>query len=117
MTVIARDRAGNETTVKTPVTLRAPTNAATLVLTVALDHTTVKPGAQVLATIRLTTNGLPKLGESVTLSVGVITIGSAVTDASGTARIAFAAPPNEGDASVVVLANGATGRATLTVAK
>jgi glucodextranase-like protein len=117
MTVIARDRAGNETTVKTSVTLRAPTSAATLVLTVTLDHTTVKPGAQVLATIRLTANGLPKLGESVTLSVGVITIGSAVTDASGTARIAFAAPPNEGDASVVVLANGATGRATLTVAK
>jgi Glucodextranase, domain B len=117
MTVVARDRAGNETTVRTPVTLRAATNAATLVLTVTLDRTTVKPGAQVLATILLTTNGLPKSGESVTLSVGVITIGSAVTDASGTARIAFAAPPNEGEASVVVLANGATGRATLTVAK
>ncbi|MEK7862126.1 MAG: hypothetical protein AAB295_02555, partial [Chloroflexota bacterium] len=53
----------------------------------------------------------------ISLSVGVITIGSARTDASGVARIGFAAPPNEGDAAVVVLANGASGRATLTVAK
>ena len=47
----------------------------------------------------------------------VITIGSAVTDSTGIARISFAAPPNEGDASVVVLAAGTSGRATLTVAK
>jgi hypothetical protein len=29
----------------------------------------------------------------------------------------FAAPPNEGDASVVVLGGGASGRATLTIAR
>jgi len=117
MTVVARDRAGNETVVRTPVTLRAATTNASLVLTVTLDRTTVKPGGQVLATIRLTGDGLPKVGESVTLSVGVMTIGSSITDAAGTARIAFAAPPNEGEAAVVVLANGAAGRATLTVAR
>jgi hypothetical protein len=51
------------------------------------------------------------------LQVGVITIGSARTNAAGTAIIGFAAPPNEGEASVVVLATSASGRATLTVAK
>src|SRR5581483_6365102 len=82
-----------------------------------LDKSTVAPGAFVTATIRVAANGVARAGEQVTLSVGVITIGSATTDTSGVARIGFAAPPNEGDAAVVVLANGATGRATLTVAK
>jgi len=115
--VTSRDRAGNETTVKTPITVKAPVTTAPLAVTVALDKTNVKPGAFIVASIRVTANGLPKFDELVTLQVGVITIGSARTNAAGTAVIVFAAPPNEGDASVVVLATGASGRATLTVAK
>ena len=54
----------------------------------------------------------------VALYVGVVFIGIATTGADGTARIAFAAPPNEGEASVVVLAgNNISGRATLTVSR
>ena len=115
--VVVRDRAGNETTVKTPITVKAPATAAPLTVAVILDKTRVTPGQYVLATIFITANGVPQPAQQVTLAVGVITIGSSVTDATGTARIAFAAPPNEGDASVVVIAGGASGRATLTVAK
>lgn len=117
VTVVARDRAGNETTVKTAVTVRDASTSAALAVSVTLDRARVAPGGAVLAEIRVTANGLPKAGQSVTLSVGVITIGSAVTDASGVAHIGFAAPPNEGEAAVVVLADGSSGRATLTVAK
>lgn len=117
ITVVARDRAGNERTVKTPITVKAPASTGPLAIAVTLDKATVKPGATVLAQIFVSTNGLPKNDELVTLSVGVITIGSARTNAQGIAFIAFAAPPNEGDAAVVVLAAGASGRATLTVAK
>jgi hypothetical protein len=116
ITVIARDRAGNETTVKTPITVKAAANA-TLAVSVTLDKVKVTPGAIVTAQVQVTANGLPKADEQVTLSVGVITIGSAKTNAAGIAFIGFAAPPNEGDAAVVVLATGASGRATLTVAK
>lgn len=117
ITVVARDRAGNETKVSTAVTVRTSATAAPLSVSVTLDKTKVKPGQTVIAEIRVTANGAPKADELVSLSVGVITIGSARTDASGIARIGFAAPPNEGDAAVVVLANGASGRVTLTVAK
>lgn len=115
--VTSRDRAGNETSVKTPITVKAPATTAPLAVTVALDKTTVKPGAFIVASIRVTANGVPKSDELVTLQVGVITIGAARTNAAGTAVIVFAAPPNEGEASVVVLVTGASGRATLTVAK
>jgi len=116
ITVVARDRAGNETTAKANVTVRAPTAAATLV-TVTLDRTSVKPGEIVGAQIRVTQNGIPRIGTIATLSVGVVTIGSSTTDAFGNTRIAFAAPPNEGDATVVVFAAGASGRTVLTVAR
>ncbi len=117
ITVVARDRAGNETSSKTAVTVSDKTTVATLSVQVTLDQTKVKPGALVNASIVVTANGQPKADEQVTLSVGVITIGSAKTNALGTAVIGFFAPPNDGDASVVVLATGASGRATLTVAK
>ena len=117
ITVVARDRAGNETTVKTPITVKAPASSGPLAVGVTLDKSTVKPGGTVLASIFVSNNGIPKSDEQVTLSVGVITIGTARTNAQGLAYIAFAAPPNEGDAAVVVLASGASGRATLTVAK
>lgn len=116
ITVIARDRAGNETTEKADVTLRAPTASATVVA-VTLDRARVRPGEILQAQIRVTERGIPRIGTVATLSVGVITIGSAVTDAFGNARIAFAAPPNEGDAVVVVFAAGTSGRAALTVAR
>lgn len=116
ITVIARDRAGNETTVKSSVTLRTPTAAATLV-TVTLDRVKVRPGEIVTAQIHVTEKGIPKVATLATLSVGVITIGSAATDVFGNTRIAFAAPPNEGDATVVVFAAGASGRTVLTVAR
>jgi hypothetical protein len=83
-----------------------------------LDFVKVKPGQVVTALIFVTANGQPRANEQVTLSVGIITIGSARTNSVGQASIGFAAPPNEGDAVVVVLASGgASGRATLTVAK
>jgi len=116
ITVVARDRAGNETTVKANVTLRAPTVSATLV-TVTLDRTKVRPGEIVGAQIRVTENGIPRIGVLATLSVGVVTIGSSATDAFGNTRISFAAPPNEGDAAVVVFAAGSSGRTVLTVAR
>jgi hypothetical protein len=118
ITVIARDRAGNETTVKTPVTVKGTTaTAGPLAVSVTLDKTKVAPGGFVTATIFVTASGAPQAKKNVTLSVGVITIGSATTDPTGVARISFYAPPNEGDAAVVVLVDGASGRATLTVAK
>ncbi len=117
VTVVARDRAGNETTAKASVTVREKTTATPAAVTVSLDRSRVPPGGTVVAFILVTQNGQPKANELVTLSVGVITIGTAVTDSGGTARIGFAAPPNEGEASVVVLAAGAAGRAALTVAR
>ena len=117
ITVVARDRAGNETTAKSSVTLRAQTTFAPAAVVVTLDRSKVRPGEAVTALILVTENGQPKSNVQVTLSVGVITIGTAFTDSSGVARIGFAAPPNEGDASVVVLAAGAAGRAPLTVAR
>ena len=116
ITVVARDRAGNETTVKSNVTLRPPTAAATVV-TVTLERERVRPGEIVVAQIRVTENGIPKIGTRVTLSVGLITIGSFATDGSGNARFGFAAPPNEGDTPVIVFAAGGSGSTTLTVAR
>ena len=116
ITVVARDRAGNETTVKSNVTLK-PAVVSTALVTVTLDRTKVKPGETVVAQIRVTENGVPKIGTLVTLSVGVFTVGSFATDGSGNARFGFAAPPTEGEAAVFVFAAGTSGRATLTVAR
>jgi len=86
-------------------------------VTVTLDRTKVRPGEIVGAQIRVTENGIPRIGVLATLSVGVVTIGSSATDAFGNTRISFAAPPNEGDAAVVVFAAGSSGRTVLTVAR
>ena len=117
ITVVARDRAGNETTQKLSVIAQQVTQATGVTVTVTLDKATVKPGQGVLATIYVVGTTGPRAGVPVTLSVGVITIGTAVTDGTGAARIAFAAPSSEGDASVVVLAAGTSGRASLTIAR
>jgi hypothetical protein len=84
---------------------------------VTLDRSKVKPGEIVVAQIRVTDKGIPKIGTPVTLSVGVFTVGNFATDAFGNARFGFAAPPNEGDAVVFVFAAGSSGRTTLTVAR
>jgi hypothetical protein len=115
ITVVARDRAGNETTEKSNVTLRAPTAPA--VVTVTLDRARVRPAEIVGAQVRVTENGRPRIGTLATVLVGDYTIGNVTTDAFGNARITFAAPPNVGDANVIVIASGASGRATLTVAR
>jgi hypothetical protein len=115
ITVVARDKAGNETTTKLTVVVREPAPVGGPRLAVNLDKTKVKPGQFVNAFILLSDSTGAKVNVTVTLSVGVVTIGSAQTDASGTAHIFFAAPTTEGDIGVVVLGGGASGRATLTV--
>jgi hypothetical protein len=118
ITVLARDRAGNETKTQLAVTVKGkPTLGAAAIVSVMLAQTTVKPGGFVNANINVTNAARPVAGQVVSLQVGVIPIGTAVTDASGHAAISFSAPPNEGLAQVVVLAGNATGSATLTVAK
>jgi hypothetical protein len=114
ITVVARDRAGNETTQKLTVTAQV-TQTSGVTVTVTLDKATVRPGQGVLATIYVVGVTGPRPGVPVTVSVGIVPIGTTLTDGTGTARISFAAPPTEGDASVVVLAAGASGRASLTV--
>ncbi|MDP9266284.1 MAG: hypothetical protein M3O91_09255 [Chloroflexota bacterium] len=115
--VVARDLAGNETLLTVPVAVRIAPQPAGATLLVALDRTAVRPGEAVVADIILSDGGAPRAGVMVSLSVGVIAIGGARTDAAGHARIGFAAPPNEGAASVVVLAPGAAGSAILAVAR
>ncbi|TMC71908.1 MAG: hypothetical protein E6J13_05985 [Chloroflexi bacterium] len=115
ITVVARDRAGNETTQKLTIVAQQVAQTVGLTVTVTLDKQAVRPGQGVLATIYVVGVTGPRVGIPITLSVGVTTIGSAVTDGTGTARMGFAAPATEGDVSVVVLAAGSSGRASLTV--
>jgi hypothetical protein len=115
ITVVARDRAGNETTQKVTVTAQQVTQTAGLTVTVTLDKSSVRPGQGVLATIHVVGVTGPRAGVPITLSVGVAAGGTAVTDGAGTARVSFAAPSTEGDVSVVALAAGSSGRASLTI--
>ncbi len=117
LTVTARDPAGNETTKKSTVTVKAPAAGGDVTVQVTLDQTRVKPGASVTAQVVVSANGATRANELVTISVGVVTVGSARTDAAGVASVTFTAPSTEGDLAVVVLASSASGRATLTVAK
>lgn len=118
ITVIARDRAGNETKTELSVTVQGkPTLGAAAIIAVTLANTTVKPGGFVNASITVTNAGKPVAGQLVSLQVGVVAIGTAVTDAAGHTAISFAAPPDPGTAQVVVLAGNATGSALLTIAK
>jgi len=117
ITVVARDRAGNETTEKVTVTAQQVTQTIGLTVTVTLDKTTAKVGQGVLATVYVVGTTGPRAGVPVTLSVGVASIGTAVTDGTGTARVPFIAPATEGETSVVVLAAGSSGRASLTISR
>ena len=113
--VVARDRAGNETTQKLTVTAQQVTTIPGLTVTVTLDKATARAGQGVLATVYVVGTTGPRAGIPVTLTVGVASTATAVTDGTGTARIPFVAPTTEGDTSVVVLAAGSSGRASLTV--
>jgi hypothetical protein len=115
ITVVARDRAGNETTQKLTVVAQEVTQATGPTITVTLDKATARPGQGMLATVYVVGVTGPRAGVLVTGSVGVVPIGTAVTDGTGTARLGFTAPATEGDVSVVVLAGGSSGRASLTV--
>jgi len=116
ITIVARDRAGNETTQKVTVVAQQVTQTVTTAtVTVTLDKATARAGQGVLATIYVVGTTGPRAGVPVTLSVGVAQIGTGVTDGTGTARISFVAPPAEGDVSVVVLGAGSSGRASLII--
>lgn len=117
ITVVARDRAGNETRSVATVTVRDRVVAGTLTLFVALDKPTVKPGATVVATITLSDPSGPRADTTVSLSVGVVPIGTTKTDQVGKATISFAAPSSESVAQVVVFGGGVSGSAILTVAR
>jgi Glucodextranase, domain B len=117
ITVVARDRAGNETTQKLTVTAQQVTQTAGVNVTVLLDKPTAKVGQVVVATVYVFGTTGARAGVLVTLSVGVASIGTAATDSTGIAKIPFAAPATEGDASVVALAAGTSGRASLTVTR
>lgn len=118
LTIVARDKAGNETKTQLSITVRQPaqTPTAGTVLAVTLDRTKVRPGETVVAKVTATQDGRPRADLAVTLQVGVITIGTYKTDLAGTASIGFAAPNHEvDDVAVVILGGGASARATLTV--
>ena len=117
LTVLARDKAGNETKTQLSLTVKQASQAtAGTVLAVGLDRAKVRPGETVVAKIVATENGLPKADVGVTLQVGVFTVGTYRTDAAGVAIVGFAAPDHEiDDVAVVVLGGGVSARAILTV--
>lgn len=117
ITVVARDRAGNEARSVATVVVREKAAPVSPTLFVALDKPTVKPGAIVTATITLSDPSGPRADTTLSLSVGVVPIGTAKTDQVGRATISFAAPATEAVAQVVVLGGGVSGSATLTIAR
>lgn len=115
--IIALDQAGNATTAKLSVTVRAPQAVAGTAMTLSLDRTKVRPGETVVADISVLDDGRPQGGVQVTLFVGVVDLGTSRTLANGTVRIGFAAPTTEGEIAVVAIVSNASARATLTVAR
>lgn len=116
--IAAKDKAGNETKTAIAFTVKqsslAP--AATVTLGITLDRVKVRPGQTVVAKMVASENGKPRADLSVTLQVGVFTVGTYKTDATGVATVGFAAPDHEADdVAIVVLGGGTAARATLTV--
>jgi hypothetical protein len=114
----AKDRAGNETKTALAITVKqsslAP--AAGVTMAISLDRTKVRPSGTVVARVVATENGRPKADLTVTLQVGVFTLGTYRTDAAGVATVGFAAPDHEvDDVAIVALGGGTSARATLTV--
>jgi hypothetical protein len=117
ITVVARDRAGNEARSLVTVVVRDRSAAGAVTLFVALDRPTVGPGGPVTATITLSDPSGPRAATAVTLSLGTRAIGTTKTDALGKATISFVAPQSESVTQVIVLGGGASGSATLTVTR
>ena len=93
LTILARDKAGNETKTQLSLTVKQPAQtAAGTVLAVTLDRAKVRPGETVVAKIVAAENGVAKADVAVTLQVGVFTVGTYKTDVSGVAIVGFAAP-------------------------
>jgi len=118
LTVVARDRAGNETQTRLVVIVRDQATVVPLTLGVTLDRTIVKPGESIIAEVVAMEDGQPRAGLFVTLQVGVITVANGVTDGTGRVRIGFSAPTHEAeDVAVLALGGGAVGRATFSVVR
>lgn len=118
--IAAKDRAGNETKTALTITVRQATAAPAggVTLGVSLDRTRVRPGETVVVKAIATEGGKPRADLTVTLQVGVFTVGTYKTDATGIATIGFAAPDHEADdVAIVVLGGGTAARATLQVKK
>lgn len=117
ITIVATDRAGNETRTVIDVTVKPSASPAPVgtTLAITLDRTTVRPGETVVAQIVATEGGKPKVDLPVTLQVGVIPIGTYKTDATGTVRVGFAAPDHEVSAAAVVALGGGTSATTTLV--
>jgi hypothetical protein len=114
----AKDRAGNETKAQVSITVKQSSSApvAGVTMAISLDRTKVRPSETVVAKVVATENGKPKADLTVTLQVGVFTLGTYKTDATGVATIGFAAPNHEADdVAIVALGGGTAARATLTV--
>src|SRR5439155_436757 len=74
ITVVARDRAGNETTEKLNVVAQPLTQAGGLTLTVAMSSTSVRPGQGVFATITLRGANGPRAGRPRPLSLAAVSM-------------------------------------------
>ncbi len=116
--IAAKDKAGNETKTALSVVVRqsslAPVAGVTMGIT--LDRVKVRPGETVVVKIVATEGGKPRADLSVTLQVGVFTVGTYKTGATGIATVGFAAPDHEADdVAIVALGGGTAARATLTV--
>lgn len=120
--VVAKDQAGNETKRTLHVTVQQSTQTSSLFVTVTLDRTTAKVGSTVNADILVTDHGNPSVFASVTVTVGLNTVGRGTTDGFGHYRVFFTVPSTEGFVQVNAAATGTSstngrGSATLEVTK
>jgi hypothetical protein len=104
--VIARDEAGNETKKTLQVTVQQSTQNASLFVTVTLDRTTARVGTTVNADIAVTDHGNPASFATVTVTVGLNTVGRGTTDATGRYHVSFNAPSTEGFVQVSAAVTG-----------
>lgn len=120
VTIVARDRAGNETRSELTVRVRLPEAApvAGLALSVYLDRTLVRPSETVIVNVIALENGQPRPDLPLTISMGVQFLGSYRTDSFGVVSLGFQAPAEETETvAVVVLGGGTSATATFTVAR
>jgi uncharacterized protein YfaP (DUF2135 family) len=121
--LVARDQAGNETKKTVRVTVQQSAQNPSLFVTVTLDRTSAKPGANVTADVFVSDHGNPSMFASVTVTVGLNTVVRGNTDVSGHYKTTFTAPSTEGFIQVSAAVTGADnttsgrGGATLEVTK